>query len=74
VPASSEQSKKHLQPHKKKPKTASDEETEYISDSDSASDTSDSDIEVIVGNEEVQIVIANRLNGLDTNLLYLIAG
>ena len=74
MPASSEQSKKHSRPHKKKPKTASDEETEYISDSDSASDTSDSDIEVIIGNEEVRIVIANRLNGLDTNFLYLIAG
>lgn len=45
--------KKHSWPRRKKPKTASDEETDYVTDLDTSSISADSDIEMVVANEEV---------------------
>lgn len=49
--------KKRSRLRKKKPKTASDEETEYITDLGSASESEDSDVEMVVQNEEVGILL-----------------
>lgn len=53
--ANAANAKKRSRPRKKKPKTASDDETDYVTDSDASSNSADSDIEMVVANEEVRI-------------------
>ncbi|CAA7268096.1 unnamed protein product [Cyclocybe aegerita] len=53
TPADPADPKKHHRTCKKIPKTASDEETDYTTDSDLSSDDSDSDVEMMMGNEEL---------------------
>ncbi|KAJ3517257.1 hypothetical protein NLJ89_g623 [Agrocybe chaxingu] len=53
TPADPADPKKRRRTRKKKLKTASDEETDYTTDSDLSSDGSDSDVEMTMGNEEL---------------------